>query len=153
MDGRNLGAMLLKKGLAMAIVVPPNVSFSDCYFKLDTQSREYASKNDGSIWTHRFFKYKEANEINNNMTGFNLIKGKVIRVGRSRNSVWLQLAPKFTIRIKRKDFKYFKNIKLENLNKRQLKNKILYLRGWVYQWKKELYIHLRHPRMIEGLNL
>lgn len=152
MDGRNLAVMLLKKGLAMAIVVPPNSLFSNCYFKLEAQSREYTLKKGASIWKHPFFKHKEANTINHKMTGFSLIKGKVIRVGRSRDSIWLQLAAKFTIRIKRKDFKYFKNIKLENLNKRQLKNKNLYIRGWVYQWKKELYIQLRHPRMIEGLS-
>jgi len=152
MDGRNLGAMLLKKGLATAIVIPPNSLFSNCYFKLETQSREYTSKKDASIWKHPFFKYKEANKINKNMTGFSFIKGKVIRVGRSRDSIWLQLAAKFTIRIKRKDFKYFKKIRLDSLNKRQLKNKDLYIRGWVYLWKKELYIQLRHPRMIEGLS-
>jgi len=152
MDGRNLGAMLLKKGLAMAVVVPPNALFSNCYFKLDRQSREYTSKKGGSIWKHPFFQYKEANKINHNMTGFSFIKGKVIRIGRSRDSIWLQLAAKFTIRIKRKDFKYFKKIRLESLNKRQLKNKDLYIRGWIYLWKKELYIQLRHPRMIEGLS-
>lgn len=149
-DGRNLNAMLLKKGLASAIVVPPNSRFSHCYFSLEQIARK--ELNLKNIWSHKFFQYKEAQKLDKLVKGFRFIKGKVKRIGSSRDSIWLQLAPKLTIRVRRKDFKYFPKLELENLTFEKIKNKTVYVRGWVYKWKNDLYIQLRHPGMInEGI--
>ncbi len=145
-DGRNLNAMLVRKGLASAIVVPPNTALMDCYFRLEQQARKKAKY----IWSTHSFKNILASQLKLKDTGFAFIKGNVIRVGKSRDSIWLQLAPKFTLRIKRKDFKYFKSLNLKTLKLEDLKGKTLYVRGWVYKWKKELYMQVRHPKMING---
>lgn len=149
-DGQNLNALLLERGLASAIVVPPNAQFNDCYFRLEEFARKNTQKHLPSIWTHPYFRYQDASEMDKSMTGFRFIKGKVMRIGKSPDSLWLQLAPKFTIRIKRKDFKYFGTSKLENIKLEHIKNKMMYLRGWVYERKHEMYIQLRHPGMIDN---
>jgi len=146
-DGRNINAMLVKQGLASALVVPPNIALINCYFKLEQQAR----KKEKNIWSVGSFKYIDADKLKINDTGFSFIKGKVIRVGKSRGSIWLQLAAEFTLRIKRKDFKYFKSFDLKNLKREDLKDKTLSVRGWVYKWKDELYMQIRHPKMINGL--
>jgi len=144
-NGRNLNAMLVKQGLASAIVVPPNTALINCYFRLEQQARRKAK----NIWSANTFKIIPASLLKD--TGFAFIKGNVMRLGKSKDSIWLQLAPKFTLRIKRKDFKYFKRFDLKNLKQEDLKDKTLYVRGWIYQWKKELYMQVRHPKMISGL--
>lgn len=145
--GRNLNAMLVKQGLASAIVVPPNIALINCYFKLEQQAR----KKEKNIWSVGSFKNIDATKLKISDTGFAFIKGNVMRVGKSRGSIWLQLAPEFTLRIKRKDFKYFKGFDLKNLKLEDLKDKTLSVRGWVYKWKEELYMQIRHPKMISGL--
>ncbi len=146
-DGRNLNAMLVKQGLASAIVVPPNTALIDCYFSLEQQARQKAK----NIWSAHSFKNTPASQLKLKDTGFAFIQGTVMRIGKSRGSIWLQLAPKFTLRIKRKDFKYFKTLDLKKLRLEDFKGKTLYARGWIYQWKKELYMQVRHPKMINGL--
>jgi len=145
-DGRNLNAMLVKAGFASAVAVPPNIALIDCYFKLEQQAKEKGK----NIWSSGDFNYKWAKDLNVKDSGFSFVKGKVIRVGKSRDSIWLQLADQFTLRIKRKDFKYFKNVKLANLNLKKLEKHTLYTRGWIYKWKDELYMQIRHPKMIYG---
>ncbi len=146
-DGRNLNAMLVKQGLASAIVVPPNTALINCYFRLEQQARKKAK----NIWSANTFKVIPASQLKLKNTGFTFVRGNVIRVGKSKGSVWLQLAPKFTLRIKRKDFRYFKSLDLKNLKQEDLKDKTLFVRGWIYERKKELYMQLRHPKMISGL--
>ncbi len=146
-DGQNLNAMLVKQGLAYAIVVPPNTMLADCYFKLEQR----AQKKEKYIWSSAISRFRLASQFNIKDTGFSLVKGTVIRIGKSKGSIWLQLAPAFTVRIKRNDFKYFRKLNLARLSVDSLKGKTLYLRGWVYQWKKKLYMRIRHPRMIMGL--
>ncbi len=146
-NGKNLNAMLVKNGLASAIVVPPNLKLTDCYFKLEQQAR----KKKKNMWSGDVFSYQNADILNKTDRGFKFIKGKVIRVGQSRDSIWLQMTKKFTVRIKRKDFKYFKNINLQKLRLKKIKNRIIKIRGWVYNWKGDLYMQVRHPLMINGL--
>lgn len=149
-NGENLAAMLLEKGLASAIVVPPNDRFNQCYFAIEKRIRKRLNAKNKSVWSHPYFKYMDANKINKSNTGFKFIKGKIQRLGKSRDSIWLQLAPKFAIRIKRKDFQFFKDVNLNRLNFEQVKNKTIYVRGWITIWKKEFYLQLRHPYMADG---
>jgi len=141
-NGNNLNALLINKGLAAAIVVPPNNILANCYFDLEHGARIKKL----NMWSHKAYKYKYAEKLTTKMTGFKFIKGKVIRVGKSRGSVWLQMAKKFTVRVRKKDFKQFENLKFE-----QLKNKLIKVRGWIYIWKGELYMQVRHPRMLSIL--
>jgi len=147
-NGKNLSALLLEKGYASAIVVPPNDRFASCYFEIEKEAKRFKK----NIWSHADTASVEANKITRSQTGFQFIKGKVIRIGRSRNSIWLQLAKNFTVRIKRQDFKYFPTLNLNKLSLSQVENKTLVARGWVYQWKKGLYLQVRHSRMMNFIS-
>ncbi len=144
-DGRNLNAMLVENGLASAVVFPPNLNLVDCYFRAERK----AKNNRRNIWAHAYGQYRDANKVAKK--GYAFIKGNVIRVGRSRDSVWLQLATKFTVRIKKRDFKYFPGLDLKKITTEQLKNKKIYLRGWVYKWKRSFYVQARHAYMMQVL--
>ena len=142
-DGRNVNALLVESGLASAVAVPPNLTLANCYFRAEKKAQKYKR----NIWAHPYSQYIDAGRIIK--TGYAFVTGKVMRVGRSRDSVWWQLAKKFTIRIKRRDFKYFPNLDINNLTTERLKNKKIYIRGWVYKWKKEFYLQARHTYMMQ----
>ena len=142
---QNLNALILKQGLASTIVVPPNVQLADCYFKHEQLARAQGLNR----WSHPDSLYIAADTLKETMTGFRFVYGTVRRVGRSRGSIFLQLANKFTLRIKRKDFKYFPNLDLEHMSLDNFTNKTVYTRGWVYQWNKSLYLQLRHDKMMQ----
>jgi len=144
-DKQNLNTLILKQGLASAIVVPPNAQLADCYFKHEQLARSRGL----NLWRHPDNQYIAADSLTETLTGFRFVYGTVRRVGRSRGSIFLQLANKFTLRIKRKDFKYFPNLDLEHLSLDNIRNKTVYARGWVYLWKKSLYLQLRHEKMIQ----
>jgi len=144
-NGRNVNAMLLEKGLASAIIVPPNLNLKDCYFAAESKAKMKSL----NIWGHQYSQYLAAEKVSEATKGFHFIKGRVIRVGRSKGSIWLQLAKKFTLRIKRKDFKYFPLLNLNKITINDLNEKIIYARGWVYEWKRELYLQVRHADMMK----
>jgi len=144
-DGRNVNAMLLEKGLASAVVVPPNINLKDCYFAAESKAKMRSL----NIWGHRYSQHLAAEKVSIAKKGFHFIKGRVIRVGQSKGSIWLQLAKKFTLRIKRKDFKYFPLLNLNKIMIKDFSGKIIYVRGWVYEWKRELYLQVRHADMMK----
>lgn len=146
-NGRNVNAMLLEQGLASVIAIPPNVKLLRCYLHIE----RLAQKKRKNIWGNKYSDYIDAKNISLSNTGYHFIKGKVIRVGRSRDAVYLQLASKFTLRIKHQDFKYFNALNLNELTLEQLANKSIYVRGWVYRRKNELYLQLRHEAMFKLL--
>jgi len=144
-NGRNINAMLLEKGLASAVVVPPNLNLKDCYFAAESKAKVKSL----NIWGYQYSQYLAAEKVSIANKGFHFIKGRVSRVGRSKGSIWLQLAKKFTLRIKRKDFKYFPLLNLNKITVKDFSGKIIYARGWVYEWKRELYLQVRHADMMK----
>ena len=79
--------------------------------------------------------------------GYHVIEGRVIHVGQSARSLWLDLEGKVAARIDRGDLKYFPAGSL-----RELLHKQVIVRGWVYPYRDELQLRLRYPTDLEFNN-
>lgn len=142
LQGENITASMLKKGMGFSIAIPPNVNFNTCYQNAESEAKK---KNLG-IWQHSFSRAIEATSLPETTHGFHQVKGTVQRIGESRSSYWLNLDKKFALRVMKKDLPYF--IKY---HPNELLNRQLIARGWIYQQKSELRMSIRHPAALELL--
>lgn len=143
LSGENISAMLLKKGMGFSITIPPNIQFTDCY----QRAEKIALKFNRGIWGHPFSHAIVATSLSKNTRGFHQVKGTVQRVGESRSSFWLNLNKNFALRILKKDLPYF-----TTFHPKELLNRQLIARGWIYQQKNELRMTIQHPASIQLQN-
>jgi len=143
LDNKNITAMLIKKGLGFAIAIPPNIQFLKCY----QDAEQYAKKQKQGIWNHQYSRAIPANFLNDSTNGFQQVEGVVQRVGESRTSFWLNLNPKFALRILKKDLTYFSKYHPKDLLKQRL-----IARGWIYKRKNEQRMTIHHPAALQMQN-
>lgn len=142
-DGTNITEQLLKQGMGFALVVPPNNWQHDCYKKAENHAR----KNQLGLWQHPHYRAIAAEDVTNKFNGYYRIRGKVIRVGESRYSYWLNLAKGFALRIKKQDADHFQSLSIKDL-----KDKTIIARGWIYERNQEMRMQIRHPSALEVVN-
>ena len=146
-NGVSAEAKMLSAGMAAQIVVPPNTLNRECYRAAERSARQ---ANLG-VWESLYRPIPIA-DVPRQSRGFRLISGKVVRVGESKRSIWLNFSKLpgegrregVAVRISRKDLKYFKP-----WHPLQLKDKQVVVRGWLYPYKKQSVMQLRHPFALE----
>ncbi len=146
-DGTNVEAGLLTAGLAAQIVVPPNVMLLECY-----QAAETVARNAGKGVWRNVYRPVPVKEVARNARGFHVIRGRVLQVGESQRSVWLNFQPRpeegpregVAVRIARTDLEWFDDKPLHSL-----RGKNIIVRGWLSPYKKQLLMRLRHPASME----
>jgi hypothetical protein len=134
-DGTNVQAQLLRAGLVIAIVVPPNGWSSACYGSAENAARRAQL----GLWAEPRFAPTEAARLPEGASGFHLVRGRVARVGESRGNLWLNLAPRVTVRIPKPDLQWFE------LDPRALEGRRVEARGWLARRNGELRMTIRHP--------
>ena len=143
LSGENISVILLKKGMGFSITIPPNLQFTDCYLNAE----KTALQSNRGIWGHPFSHAITADSISKNARGFYQVKGTVQRIGESRSSFWLNLNKHFALRIMKKDLPYF-----TAFHPKELLNRQLVARGWIYQQKNELRMTIQHPASLRLQN-
>ncbi len=83
-------------------------------------------------------------KLNRSERGWRIVQGKIVRIGNSRKSTWLNMEGGLGIRIDHKDASYFQGINLQGL-----KGKLVTARGWLYAHKGALRMRVRHPAALE----
>lgn len=141
-DGRNVSEQLLTEGLAYALTVPPNLWQLDCY----RQAEQAARKNKKGLWAKKLGSVLEANALSGDTRGFQIIRGRVSRIGNSKYSMWLNFNRQFAVRIHKDDLRWFKSMDLDKLKGKQLE-----VRGWVQYHKRQLRMRVKHPAAIHIL--
>ena len=135
-DGRlNAQQNLLQQGLAQAITVPPDLWQQDCYQLAEDQARN----NGLGVWALDYFRA----HTDVQRGGFQLIGGKVDHVGKTTNSVWLDLAGDVSLRIARDDWRYFPDQDWGRWQGRDI-----VARGWLYRSRHKWQLRIRHPQNI-----
>lgn len=86
-EGRNLAAALLHEGLAAALIMPPNLRHADCY--RDAQSA--ARREQRGIWNEPYYQPFSSRALDRGLGGFRRVEGRVVRMNRTRNSLWIEL--------------------------------------------------------------
>jgi len=146
-DGENVEAHLLKAGLAAHIVVPPNVGHLECYRAAERAARRAAK----GVWKN-IYRPIPVDQLSRDARGFQIVTGRVVRVGKSKRSVWLnfQRLPGegrregVAVRIARTDLERFSDEKPSSWQ-----GKTITVRGWWHTYKKQLVLRLRHPANVE----
>jgi len=139
--GMNVSAVLLHQGYAFAIAIPPNLWQSACYFQQEAMAR--ASQR--GVWGQAYYQVKEAGELQTHEGGFYRVTGRVVHVGNSRRSVWLDMSKHFAVRIPRKQLRYFSAKLIDNMQ-----GKVITVRGWARFYNHKLNMTLTHPAMLEN---
>jgi len=140
-DQRNLQLLILRQGLAATVAVGRNLGNIDCYLAAERQAGKLG------IWSLPRFQGLTTTSLPTAVTGFRVIKGKVVRVGESRKSYWLNFAGRVAARIDRRDLPLFEG----RLELSELQGKTIKLRGWLYQYKGQTQLRVYHPGLIEVL--
>lgn len=139
-DGTSVSAWLLERGYATILIVPPDDWNVHCYQAAERHAREERV----GIWGLPRYQPMPSTRLEQTARGYRLIKGRVIHVGESAHSLWLDLEGNVAARIDRQDVGYFAGIPL-----RDLKGKKVIVRGWVYPYNGELQLRLRYPTGLE----
>ena len=139
-DGKNIQADMIAKGLGMWITVPPNLMYLQCYRQREQSARQINT----GIWSAQFKEPKQVSSLTRRDKGFQWIRGKVTRIGYGKKYTWLNFGKNAAARVHKDDLVYFKDNTFSTL-----KNKTISIRGWLFPYKKQLVMRLRHPASLE----
>ena len=134
---------MLEKGYATLLIIPPNDWNAACYQAAERRARADAV----GIWALPEYHAISSTQLPNTARGYHLITGRIIHIGRSAHSLWLDLEGKVAARIARQDLHYFSARSWDELIHRQVM-----VRGWVYPYHDELQLRLRYPTDLELVN-
>lgn len=140
-DGTDLQAQLAREGLAWCIAIPPNTARADAYCAAEREAR--AAKR--GVWAEPSYQPTPADQLRPTDTGFRLVKGLVQRIGSSRQAIYLDLGPGFSVVIAREAWAQLPP------HLRPARGHTLVARGWVTEYKNGLRLRVAHPAMFEIL--
>jgi endonuclease YncB( thermonuclease family) len=139
-DGINIQALLLKRGLATPLIIPPNLNYLDCYGK----SSEFAQSQEIGLWALKQYQPVSVESLSINDLGYRIITGNVMRTGESRSATWINLARNLALRITREDLPHFPDNMFKDLT-----GKNITARGWLYFANGQFRMQIRHPANIK----
>lgn len=139
-DGRSIEQILLAKGLAHSIVVPPNDSRIECY-----QAIELRARSEGlGIWKLPQNQWLDAHRLSSKSKGYRFVRGTISGYSESYKSIYLKLTAKLSIRIAKKDRPYFSYSIIKKLIGKPVR-----VRGWVGTYKGRQSIHIRSEHALK----
>ncbi|ROR34129.1 thermonuclease family protein [Inmirania thermothiophila] len=140
-DGRTVEEVLLREGLAVSLVVPPNVAGLACYRRAEAEARSARR----GLWALARYQRQDAARARLEEAGrFVWLEGEVAAVRRTRRSVWLELRGGVAVRVAREDWAWFEGIDWQRLRGRRVG-----VRGIPYRGGGAWRIRLRHPVDLE----
>jgi micrococcal nuclease len=140
LDGENIQASMIAEGMGVWITVPPNLQYLECY----RQSEHKARQQRAGVWAAQFRIPKETTSLTKQDRGFQWMRGKVTRIGQGKKYLWLNFGENVAARVHKDDLHYFQDKTFATL-----KNKIVVIKGWLFPYKKQLVMGLRHPASME----
>lgn len=139
-DGTSVSSWLLERGYATLLTVPPDDWNVVCY-----QAAEHRARMErAGIWALAKYQPIPSTHLDPAARGYHLIKGRIVHVGESTHSLWLDLEGDVAARIDKKDLQYFAATPLH-----KLEHSTVIVRGWVYAYKNKLQLRLRYPTDLE----
>jgi endonuclease YncB( thermonuclease family) len=141
-DGSNVAVRLLEQGLATTLVVPPNTWNLSCYQRIETAAREAGR----GLWALPGYQVIAGTDLQPDTRGFRIVRGRVIDIRKSRNSLWLDLEGPLVVHVSRKDL-----INFDPGFPDALAGKTVELRGWIKEDRHGLRVSLRHPAALTAI--
>lgn len=137
-DGRSAEELLLREGLAFAIAVPPNLERLARHRAAEAEARRARR----GVWNQSYYDAAAPEVLAG--TGFQRVRGRISHVGRSRKYVYLDLAPRFALRITHADWDRHFGGRPEDWQ-----GVAIEARGWVSEHNGRRHLAVGHPAMIE----
>lgn len=142
-DGTSLESLILQRGLATTLTIPPDLDLLDCY----QQSQQHAIDAGIGLWTLEQYQAIPVSRINRQDTGYRIISGVVKHVGESRTAIWINLTDDVVLKINRENLQYFGPDDLHNLP-----GKDVIARGWLYYFNHQYRMQIHHPVDLKLVN-
>ncbi len=142
-QGDNIQALLIARGLGVWITVPPNLGYMNCYRQQEQRARQQQL----GVWAAQFRTPYETASLGRQNRGFMWMRGKVTRIGKGKKYLWLNFGEKVAVQVHKDDLHYFTDPTFVSL-----KNKTVAIKGWLYPYKKQMVMRLRHPASMEILD-
>lgn len=132
--GQNLQAILLERGLAVAIYVAPNVKLAECYRRAERTAR----KNGRGLWD-RPDTVTAADRITPDTRGFRVVTGRIRSSRRFDNGLRLRFHDGFHLWLPDAALARFSRSPARLVDRRVL------VRGWLYDFRGEAALRVDHP--------
>jgi micrococcal nuclease len=139
-DGQSITALMLVQGHATRLTIPPNEWHLDCF----RDAERSAAATRLGIWSLPDYRLYDAPDLPRNAEGFRRVEGRVVRIGESARSVWVNLEGDVALRIDHADMHHFPGLDVRALEDRRVR-----ARGYVYNHRGQPRIRLRHPADLE----
>ena len=142
--GEHLGEALLRRGLARAIVVPPQWRADDCLWAAEAAARAESL----GLWAE---PPRQSEAATADDEGFVVMTGRIESVSRSRHAIWLDLDGDVVLKVAEADWPHFSDARWQQWQGRNIE-----LRGWLRSRSSKppfasLKMDLRHPAMMRWL--
>lgn len=130
----NVGAELIREGLAFAISIPPNLRYRQCY----NDAERLARRNQRGVWGEPYFNAIAADRLR--YSGFNRVRGCIQRIRKYRDNKYFYLSDYFRFLMLSENQHYFESSPVEFE-----KGLCLTITGWVYNQSSYRTMKLLHP--------
>ncbi len=139
-DGSPVEIELLKAGLVWAVAIPPNTGEHVRHRAAEAEARRARR----GVWGHTYYVPRDPATLTAADAGFQRVRGRVTHVGSSRKYVYLDIGPRFAVRIEHADWARYFNGRPQTWRGVELE-----ARGWVADHNGRLHMTIGHPAMIE----
>jgi hypothetical protein len=147
-DGTNISNWLLEKGFARTMVFPPNIKLAHCYKKSELLAQQSVLR----IWTLKYNKLHNAENLPRRVKGNIRLTGKVKKVIHHKKSIIIELdstsKSHIQIKIRKKHFRYFKEMDTD-----KLWDKTIIVSGHLKNRRNKRTITLKHPSQLKVIAL
>ncbi len=147
-DGTSVQQTILKNGFAISRPAHGNNKYAKCYFEAEQIARngkyqlwDYLDKHPES-----HFPLVKSSELTSQDTGYRIIQGKVLKVAKSSTNYIINMDTT-GIRIPKRYWNKFDFNRLK-----QLKGKIIEVRGLAYLYRGVMFMIIKQPAAIDAFN-
>jgi endonuclease YncB( thermonuclease family) len=139
-DGTDVASALLREGYGWLVAIPPDTRFLVCRETAEAQAKQAQR----GVWKPGVYPPLKSASLGLRTSGFQRVRGRVVRVNHGGGATWINLQGRFAIRIPDEDRSQFPQPPAQDWVGRDLE-----VRGWIYQTKGELRVNVGHPANLQ----
>lgn len=143
-NGDNVAALLLQRGLATTLVVPPNTWAMDCYRRLEDTARIERT----GLWALEKYQSRASKELPPGTSGYAIVHGTVTTVRQVNQDLWVDLEGPLALHIGKRERVNFAPGYLE-----QLQGRTVEARGWIKSGREGLRMNIQHPAALAVITM
>lgn len=141
-QGHNINLELLRNGLAMLSVFPPNLKYLQAF----VDAQRLAETEGLGLWSYPEYAVKSFQELSaDNIHGWQRVSGRVRAVKQGEKHQYLQFSDQVAVKIPEQFRNWFGDLD-------QYLGKQIEARGWVQKQGNRFVVSVRHPAEIHNLD-